>query len=182
MRRILIEHARHRNAMSLALRDSELRFRRLFETAQDGILILDGHDRTIVDANPFLLELIGCTHDELLGSRASQFGDLGSDEATDAASTLAPLQASKRLKFEHLTLRTVSGTQIEVEVIGNAYEADGRRFVQFNIRDIRERRAAERVLNEQLAELRQFQRVTVDRELRLQELEAELGRLRSRGG
>jgi PAS domain-containing protein len=41
-----------------AVRLSELRYRRLFETAQDGILILDATSGEIMDVNPFLLDLL----------------------------------------------------------------------------------------------------------------------------
>ena len=41
-----------------ALRLSELRYRRLFETAQDGILILDANSGEIMDVNPFLIDLL----------------------------------------------------------------------------------------------------------------------------
>jgi PAS domain S-box-containing protein len=57
-----------------ALRNSELRYRRLFETAQDGILILEAGTGQIVDANPFLLEMLGYTREELLGKRLWEIG------------------------------------------------------------------------------------------------------------
>lgn len=173
--------SRRLDELAQALRDSELRYRRLFETAQDGILIIDADSRTIVDANPYLLDLVGCTSDEVLGGRGSQFGDLGGSGDDAAGRTFAPLQAAAGVRFEHLSLRTPSGRTVDVEVIGNAYEAGGCRYLQFIIRDIRERIAAQRALAERLHELRQFQRVTVDRELRLQELEAEVARLRRTG-
>ncbi len=50
-----------------AVRGSELRYRRLFESARDGILILDNADRRITDANPYMTELLGYTLDEFLG-------------------------------------------------------------------------------------------------------------------
>jgi PAS domain-containing protein len=40
-----------------ALRDSEKRYRRLFESAKEGILILDADTGKVVDVNPFLLQL-----------------------------------------------------------------------------------------------------------------------------
>ena len=48
---------------------SELRYRRLFETAQDGILILDADTGLIVDVNPFLIEMLGFSHDAFVGKR-----------------------------------------------------------------------------------------------------------------
>jgi PAS domain S-box-containing protein len=51
----------------LALRTSELRYRRLFESAQNGILILDAESGEIIDANPFLLDLLNYTFREVVG-------------------------------------------------------------------------------------------------------------------
>src|SRR5512139_821543 len=50
-----------------ALTAWEIRYRRLFETAKDGILILDADTGRITDANPFLQNLLGYSHAELLG-------------------------------------------------------------------------------------------------------------------
>src|SRR5947208_914518 len=44
-----------------SLPESELRYRRLFETARDGILIMDPSTRRIIDVNPFLIEFLGFT-------------------------------------------------------------------------------------------------------------------------
>ena len=52
----------------LTLEESEARYRRLFETAKDGILILDGDTGRIVDANPFLQDMLGYSERELIGS------------------------------------------------------------------------------------------------------------------
>ena len=56
------------------IRDSEVRFRRLFETAKDGILILDSSDGKITDANPYITELLGYSTDELIGKELWQIG------------------------------------------------------------------------------------------------------------
>lgn len=56
------------------LSDSEVRYRRLFETAQDGILILDAETGLITDVNPFLVRLLGYSREEFLGKA---LGDMG---------------------------------------------------------------------------------------------------------
>ncbi len=170
--------ARKRHAAELAFSNSEKRYRRLFETALDGILILEGDTGTIVDVNPFLAGLIGYSREELIGKRVSDIGAIKDIEAAEAA--FAQLQKTDYVRYEHLLLRTKGGEMIEVEVISNAYPVDGTRFIQCNIRDVRERMLAQRALDEQLNELRQFQKVTVDRELRLLELEAELSHIRGK--
>src|ERR1700679_4257289 len=54
-------------ASEKALRDSEPRYRRLFETAQDGILILDARTGSITDVNPFLVKLLDYSREEFVG-------------------------------------------------------------------------------------------------------------------
>jgi len=171
--------ARKRHAAERAFSNSEKRYRRLFETALDGILILEGDTGTIIDANPFLAGLIGYSLEEMIGKRVSDIGAIKDVEAAESA--FAQLQKTDYVRYEHLPLRSKTGEIIEVEVISNAYPVDGKRYIQCNIRDVRQRVAAQRALDEQLDELRQFQKVTVDRELRLQELEAELVLLRKKG-
>lgn len=48
------------------IKTSELRYRRLFEAAQDGILILDAATGAITDVNPFLIKMLGYSREEFL--------------------------------------------------------------------------------------------------------------------
>lgn len=170
--------ARERAATAWALNMSEVRYRRLFESARDGILILEGDGGTIVDANPFLLDLIGYTRHDAIGRRVSEIGAFRDVKAAEEA--FVQLQKTDYVRYEHLPLQHKDGSIVDVEVVSNAYPVDGKMFIQCNIRDIRARVIAERRVNEQLDELRLFQKVTVDRELRLREMESELARLRNR--
>ncbi len=67
------------------LRTSEMRYRRVFETARDGILILDATTRKITDVNPYMLELLGYTREEFLGKELLEIGLLKDGEASVAA-------------------------------------------------------------------------------------------------
>ena len=53
---------------------SEIRYRRLFETAKDGILLLDAETGQIIDVNPFLIKLLDYSHDEFLGKKLWDIG------------------------------------------------------------------------------------------------------------
>jgi len=124
-----------------ALVASELRYRRLFESAKDGILILDAETGMIVDVNPFLVELLGFSHEAFLGKKVWELGffkDLFANEAK-----FAKLQAQEYVRYEDLPLETADGRQIAVEFVSNVYLADGHKVIQCNIRDITERKAAE---------------------------------------
>jgi PAS domain S-box-containing protein len=120
-----------------ALRASELSYRRLFEAAGDGILILDFATGRVTDANPFLTELLGFSHDEMVGKTVgelSPFKDLVSNQAM-----LERLQQDGYVRYEDLPLETKDGRKISVEFVSNVYQAGDEQVIQCNIRDITER-------------------------------------------
>ena len=127
-----------------ALRASELSYRRLFETAQDGILILDAETGRITDVNPFLASLLGYSRAEMVGETVgelSPFRDLVSNQAM-----LERLQKEGYVRYEDLPLETRAGAKVAVEFVCNVYEAGGRRVIQCNIRDISARKNSEQRL------------------------------------
>lgn len=128
------------------LKRSEIRYRRLFESAQDGILILDGAGGHIVDANPYLLEFLGFGLNDLLGK---QLWEIGLFEDIDA--NLLVFQTLKEkgyVRYEDLPLKTKLGKSREVEFVSNTYDVGDEKVIQCNIRDISDRKMAERGLHE----------------------------------
>lgn len=123
------------------LRASELRYRRLFEAARDGILILDADTGRINDVNPYLVELLGFSHGEMVGrtvGELSPFKDIESNELM-----LEQLQRNGYVRYEDLPLKTCDGRQVAVEFVCNVYQAGDSKVIQCNIRDISERKRAE---------------------------------------
>ena len=123
---------------------SEQRYRRLFESAKDGILILDTTTARVVDANPFMAELLGFPPAELLGKELWEIGLFSDKVASEHAVT--NLQAEGYLRYDHLPLVARDGTEVEVEFVSNVYREGEARVIQCNIRDITERRELEREL------------------------------------
>jgi PAS domain S-box-containing protein len=123
------------------LRESEVRFRRLFESARDGILILDGSTGQITDANLFMTELLGYSPDEFVGKQLWEVGLLKDLEDSHAA--FRQLQEQGYIRYD-LPLQNKNGERVEVEVISNVYNVNHERVIQCNIRDITERRQRER--------------------------------------
>jgi PAS domain S-box-containing protein len=127
-----------------AMRTSEIRYRRLFEAARDGILIIDPGTRKITDANPFMSELLGYPREELLGKELWEMGLLKDEAASRAA--FRELQKNHFIRYENLPLQTKAGERHEVEFVSNLYDEDGRKVIQCNIRDITQRRRTEDAL------------------------------------
>jgi PAS domain S-box-containing protein len=131
---------------------SEVSYRRLFETAQDGILILDAQTGRVNDANPFLVELLGFSREEMVGKTVgelSPFKDLSSNQ-----NILEQLQKSGYIRYENLPLETRDGRRIAVEFVCNVYQAGEDKVIQCNIRDITERKKSELRLSHDAAEVR----------------------------
>jgi PAS domain S-box-containing protein len=123
------------------LQTSEIRYRRLFESARDGILILDAVNRKITDANPFMVELLGYSRDEFLGKELWEIGLLKDEEASKAA--FRELQQTGHIRYEDLRLETKEGKHREVEFISNVYTEGDLQVIQCNIRDISARKRLE---------------------------------------
>jgi PAS domain S-box-containing protein len=153
---LAVEDITERKQAEAAVEDSELRYRRLFETAQDAILILDAGSKKILDANPFIEDLLGYSKAEFVGKELWQLGLFRDVEKSRDA--FRDLQEQSYIRYEHLPLETKDGRKVEVEFVSNVYQVDHRSVIQCNIRDITERRRLERQTHEQaeaLAELHQ---------------------------
>jgi PAS domain S-box-containing protein len=124
-----------------ALSASEVRYRRLFETAKDGIVILDAETGMIVDVNPLLIEMLGFSHEQLTGKAIWEIG-LFKDIASNKAKFME-LQRQGYVRYEDLPLECADGRQIEVEFVSNVYTVNHRKVIQCNIRDITDRKRAE---------------------------------------
>lgn len=133
-----------------ALEMSEIRYRRLFETARDGILILDARTGKITNANPFMAELLGYPEDEFVGKELWEIGLLR-DKAT-SQEAFEQLQQDGYIRYEGLPLETRRGERREVEFVSNLYRESGYTVIQCNIRDITERKRAEQRKEELLVE------------------------------
>lgn len=128
---------------------SETRYRRLFEAARDGILLLDVDTGCITDANPFLYELLGYSPGELLGKELWEIG-LFEDRAANQAA-FEKLHRVGYIRYEDKPLETQEGQRREVEFVSNVYRENGHIVIQCNIRDITERKRIERALHAALA-------------------------------
>jgi PAS domain S-box-containing protein len=126
-----------------AIQDSEVSYRRLFEAAKDGIFILDINTGRINDVNPFLVELLGFSRDEMLGKTVGELSPFKDIE--DNQAMLERLQTTGFVRYEDLPLQARDGRKMEVEFVSNVYEDGGKQVIQCNIRDITERKRTEMI-------------------------------------
>ena len=129
-----------------SLIDSELRYRRLFEAAQDGILILDAETGMIEDVNPYLIKMLGYSREEFVKKKLWEVGAFKDVEASKDA--FEALQKNEYIRYEDMPLRAKDGRLIQVEFVSNVYLLDDEKVIQCNIRDITRRKKSEQALRE----------------------------------
>jgi diguanylate cyclase (GGDEF)-like protein/PAS domain S-box-containing protein len=135
------------------IKTSELRYRRLFEAAQDGILILDAQTGAIIDVNPFLIKMLGYSRAEFVEKKLWEMGAFKDIEASQEA--FEALQKNEYIRYEDLPLRAKNGRLVDVEFVSNVYLVGVEKVIQCNIRDITERKQAQDALLKSQALLRE---------------------------
>ena len=128
------------------LKDSETRYRRLFETAQDGILLLDARTGMITDVNPFLVKALGYAREEYIGKTLWEVRFL--KDVISNQDNFLKLQREKYVRVEDVLLETADGRMIDVEFVGHVYQVDHHEVIQCNIRDITDRKRAQDALRQ----------------------------------
>ncbi len=131
-----------RKVADAEIRASEQKYRRLFEAAKDGILILDAAGGRVVDANPFMSLLTGYPREAFIGKHLWEIGAFADTSASK--DSFAELQARDFVRYEDLPLKTADGHTVDVEFVSNVYLVHETKVIQCNIRDITVRKRAER--------------------------------------
>jgi PAS domain S-box-containing protein len=136
--------ADERRRGTAGLRASEIRYRRLFETAHDGVLLVNPGTRKITDANPFMTKLLDYPRNQLVGKELFEIGLLKDKVASQEM--FRKLKRNHEVRYENLPLESQRGRHQEVEVVANVYQEDGHAVIQCNVRDITARKLAEEAL------------------------------------
>jgi len=153
---LAIEDITERTQLKEKLQASETLYHQLFETARDGVLILDADTGRIQEANPFMAELSGYSRTEYIGKELWEIGLFRDKAANDTA--FRELLLKGDLRYDHLPLSSKGATPIEVEFVSNIYHLEHRRVVQCNIRDISARSRLENQQRQQAVELSDMHR------------------------
>ncbi len=130
------------------MRVSENRYRRLFEAAHDGVLLLDPATNRIIDANPFMTRLLSYSRDQLIGKELFEIGLLKDEVAS--REMFRKLKKDHEVRYDNLPLESKTGRHKDVEVVANLYQENGHPVIQCNIRDITLRKQAEELSSRNL--------------------------------
>lgn len=177
-----------RKELENALKASEILFRRLFEETREGIIIIDAETGRISDANPFLMEMLGHAHEDLLGKSLWEIGVHMDKDMRK--SFLAALQKKGYVRYGNVPIETQHGRHITAECIGSTFMVNNHKIIQCHLREnsiqhahsgaerrVQERRSDWRASIKQQQEQRQQHLQT---EESLQEALAEIKSLRER--
>ncbi len=152
---IIARDITERKQLEDLLQESEERYRRLFETASDGIVLLEKREGKITHANPATEKMLGYTTKESLGNKLHDIGvmlDMG-----DFQTTMQNLNKIGIINYDDVPVTTKSGQHIDADI----YLVDRARLVQCNIRDITERKQAEETLYQTLESLKKAVSTTI---------------------
>ncbi len=125
---------------------AEARYRRLFESARDGIVIVDADSGEIADINPFVEQLTGYGKKELIGKRFWESAVLR--QIPQGADELNRIREQEVARYPEVALETRDGRTLLSELVANIYSEGDRRVIQFNLRDLTDRRRFERELQD----------------------------------
>jgi two-component system CheB/CheR fusion protein len=133
---------------------AEIQYRRLFESAKDGIIVLSSPAGTVLDVNPYFLEISRYPVAELLNR---PFRDIPPFLDQEEMRRLVPDTLDHgTMRYDAVRLRGRDGRELTVEIVANSYRVRDQAFIQVNLRDVTERRRDEEQLRRANLDLQQF--------------------------
>jgi PAS domain S-box-containing protein len=139
------ENISERRRAEEALRLIEGRYQKIFDNSNDAVFLIDPGLDTIVEVNPRACSMLGYTRDELLSVSIS---------TVHPGKNMAELQEFARSVFEtgkgwtnELTCYTKDGRTLPAEISASSIDIGGRPHMIAMVRDITERRRAEKALH-----------------------------------
>jgi len=173
----VVRDVTERKKIEELLRESEEKFRLLFSTEQDAVVIVDGETRKIMDANDSALRLYGYSREEILKLKGP---DLSAEpEKSDVAIREIAMGPDKKIHYHARNHKKKDGTVFPVEISSGTFMLKGRKIISAVFRDISERKMSEESIKERVKELEKFYEIAIGRELKMKELKDEIEELKS---
>ena len=150
---LAIEDITEHKRLEVLLADSEERYRRLFETADDGIVLLEKNKGTIAQANPAITKMMGYSNEEFIGNSLNNVGF--PDDVSDLQKILQTLEENGILHYIDIQLQNKNGQAVDTDI----YMVDKASLIQCNIRDTTERKMADEKTAKLQSQLHQSQKM-----------------------
>lgn len=129
-----ITDVNERKELEEALKTSSTLYRGIFAAARDGLLLLDAESGRITDANPYLMEMLDYSHEELIGKK---LWDIGLFKGLDASKiTFCESQNQERVHFDNLPVQTKNGRSITLESFNTVCTVNHQAVIQCSIHDV----------------------------------------------
>ena len=135
-------------AIEQALRTSESKYRQLFEEAMDGIAVADIETGELIDCNPALCRMVGRSREELIG-QSQRILHRPEETIGEVSSTFEAHRSGGQGKIMDSQLISAAGKTVDVEIMANVVELEGRRALQAVFRDVMEKKRAAEALFEE---------------------------------
>jgi two-component system, chemotaxis family, CheB/CheR fusion protein len=133
---------------------AEIQYRRLFESAKDGIIVLAASSGTVLDVNPYFSDLSHYPKEELLGKIFPEIAPFR--DAQGIGRLVSETIEQGVTHYDSVRLRGRDGSEVLIDIIGNCYRVKEGSFIQVNLRDVTERRRNEEALRQSNLDLQQF--------------------------
>ena len=147
--------------MERVLKDSELRYRHIFETAKDGIFIVDAKTGVITDVNSTLINILGYSHEDLVKKKFWEIDAFKDIE--DGQVVFDILLKNEYIRYENLHLKAKCGRAVQVKFVGNVvYLVNDEKLIQCCVICITEGKQAKEVLHESKERFRTLVENAVD--------------------
>ncbi|MDD5194562.1 MAG: PAS domain S-box protein [Candidatus Omnitrophica bacterium] len=168
---LAIEDVTERKRLQKELKESEECYRRVFETSQNGLLLVHKIEGSILQSNESVQELLGYSHEELLKKKLWELGIIKDSKSFQEA--VSKLEKDGVIHYEDIPVKTKKGLSINSVV----FLVDRAKVMQCNIRDATESKKMQDELKERMKDMERFSKFAVDRELKMEELEKKVKEL-----
>jgi PAS domain S-box-containing protein len=137
---LALEDITERKRLEDLLTESEERYRRIFETASDGIVLIEKHEGHIAYANQAVETIFGYSKEECIGKKLQDIGI--PIDMSDFPALMQSLNKNGVLNYDNVEVKIKSGHYIDTDI----YLVNRAKLAQCNIRDVSERKQSEKDL------------------------------------